>query len=224
VTNMQTLTKHLGYTFASSAYLTQALTHRSANATHNERLEYLGDAVLDCVIAEALFIRYPALSEGKLTRMRASLVKGETLAELAKKIELGDALILGQGERHNQGHTRTSTLADALEAIFGAVFLDGGFDASKKVILSVYQSHLDQLTPETSIKDAKTELQEYAHAKKLPTPRYTITKTEGDVHAQHFYVACHINTLHTAGEGTTRRKAEQLAAEKLLEQLKRSGV
>jgi ribonuclease III len=220
VTNTKTLTMHLGYTFTSSAYLTQALTHRSAHAAHNERLEYLGDAVLDCVIAEALYTRYPTLSEGKLTRMRASLVKGETLAELATKIELGDALILGQGERNNQGRTRTSTLADALEAIFGAVFLDGGFEASKQVILRIYQAHLGQLTPETSIKDAKTELQEYAQAKKLPMPRYSIIKTEGDVHEQHFYVACHINTHHAAGEGSTRRKAEQLAAAELLEQLK----
>ena len=218
MTNTQTLTTHLGYTFTSSQYLTQALTHRSASAAHNERLEYLGDAVLDCVIAEALFTRYPTLSEGKLTRLRASLVKGDTLAELAKKIELGDALILGQGEQKNQGRTRTSILADALEALFGAIFLDGGFDASKQVILNIYKTHLNQLMPETNIKDSKTKLQEYAQAKKLSMPRYSITKTEGDVHAQRFYVACTIGTFHASGEDTTRRKAEQLAAAKLLKQ------
>ncbi len=218
------LLSKIGYTFTHEAYLTQALTHRSASAQHNERLEFLGDAILDCVIAEALYLRYPNVKEGQLSRMRASLVKGEALAKLAQSIELGDALILGAGERQNQGHTRTSTLANALEALFGAVFLDGGFDASKRIILNLYQAPLDQPMPENSAKDAKTALQEYAQANKLPLPRYAITKTEGDQHAQRFFVTCSIDKLAAKGEGKTRRKAEQVAAEKLLAQLKVNDI
>ncbi len=220
--NYTSLTQQLGYCFKSEAYLKQALTHRSAGTPHNERLEYLGDSILNFVISNDLFKRYPELTEGELSRLRAHLVKGETLACIARELALGDVLYLGAGEIKNKGHQRKSTLADALEAMFGAVFLDAGFDACEQVILRVFQAHLKQHTPETNIKDPKTTLQEYMQAQKMPLPTYALTHTEGDDHRQLFHVLCtaHAFNLSEKGISKTRRGAEQMAALALLKQLK----
>lgn len=218
------LTKKLGYSFQSEAYLTQALTHRSASTSHNERLEYLGDSVLNFVISNDLFKRYPTLTEGELSRLRAHLVKGETLASIASELALGETLYMGAGEIKNKGAERKSTLADALEAIFGAVFLDGGFDACEHVILSVFDTRLKQHTAETNTKDPKTELQEYMQAQKMPLPTYTLTHTEGEDHNKLFYIACTASTLNLSEKGVskTRRGAEQIAAHALLNVLKKT--
>ena len=215
------LTKQLGYTFKSEAYLKQALTHRSAGTSHNERLEYLGDSVLNFVISNDLFKRYPELTEGELSRLRAHLVKGETLASIASELALGDMLYLGAGEIKNKGAERKSTLADALEAIFGAVFLDAGFEACEDVILRVFQTHLKQHTPETNTKDPKTALQEYMQAQKMPLPTYTLTHAKGEDHNKLFYISCTASSLNLSEKGVskTRRSAEQIAALALLEKL-----
>ena len=220
----QALSAHLGYTFQSDAYFKQALTHRSAGAPHNERLEFLGDAILNLVMADILYQRYPALKEGELSPLRAELVKGETLATIAKELALSELLSLGPGEIKTGGAKRTSILADALEAIFGAVYLDGGFEAAKQVILNVYDSRLKQHRPnQAAIKDAKTALQEYLHAHKIPLATYTLIQTEGAQHAQQFHVSCTISSLNLSkkGQSTTRRKAEQLAADAVLKQLQK---
>lgn len=217
------LSKQLGYTFKSEAYLKQALTHRSTGTSHNERLEYLGDSILNFVISHDLYKRYPDLTEGELSRLRAHLVKGETLALIAKELALGEALYMGAGEIKNKGFERKSTLADALEAIFGAVFLDGGFDACEQVILNVFDTRLKQHTAATNTKDPKTALQEYMQAHKMQLPTYTLTHTEGDDHRKLFYITCAISSLNLSEKGVskTRRGAEQIAALALLEQLKK---
>lgn len=221
--NYTPLIQQLGYSFKSEAYLKQALTHRSAGTPHNERLEYLGDSVLNCVISNDLFQRYPELTEGELSRLRAHLVKGETLACIASELALGDLLYLGAGEIKNKGAERKSTLADALEAIFGAIFLDAGFDTCQRVILRVFQTYLEQHTAETNTKDPKTTLQEYMQAQKIPLPTYTLTHTEGEDHQQLFYISCEARSLHLSEQGVskTRRGAEQLAAGALLNLLKK---
>jgi ribonuclease-3 len=217
--SLQKLSTRLGYLFQNTAYFTQALTHRSAGTPHNERLEFLGDAVLDLVIADVLLKRYPTHKEGELSLLRAELVKGESLAIIAKELQIGEALYLGPGETKTGGATRTSILANALEAILGAVFLDGGFQAAEKLILHVYHSRLiNHHANHTSVKDAKTELQEYLHANKIPLANYVLIQTEGAQHAQKFHVSCNIPSLKLSkkASGTTRRKAEQLAAAALL--------
>lgn len=217
------LNARLGYVFKSEAYLKQALTHRSAGTPHNERLEFIGDAVLSLVIANLLFERYPTLKEGELSPLRAELVKGDTLAVIAKELNLGDILHLGPGEVKNGGTERASILADALEAIFGAVFLDGGFQAAERVILHVYHSRMEHHhAKQASAKDSKTELQEYLHAHHLPLATYALLQAEGAPHAQTFHVSCTVSSLNLSKKGisTTRRKAEQLAAFELLKHLK----
>ncbi|MDX2345919.1 MAG: ribonuclease III [Legionella sp.] len=224
IMSAQKFNTQLEYNFQNPTYLKQALTHRSAGTRHNERLEFLGDAVLDLVIADVLLKRYPELKEGELSPLRAELVKGETLAVIAKELNLGEALYLGAGEIKTGGAERTSILANALEAIFGAVFLDGGFQAAEKLILQIYHSRLGQHhANQASAKDAKTELQEYLHAHKMPLAVYTLTETKGAAHAQEFFVTCSISALNLSKKGcsTTRRKAEQLAAEALLKHLKK---
>jgi ribonuclease III len=213
------LSARLGYTFQNTVYFKQALTHRSAGTPHNERLEFLGDAVLDLVIADVLLKRYPALKEGELSPLRAELVKGETLAIIARELHIGEVISLGAGEIKTGGAKRTSILANALEAIFGAVFLDGGFKAAENLILHVYQSRLaTHQANQASARDAKTELQEYLHTHKIPLASYTLIETKGAAHIQEFYVSCSIASLNLSkkASGTTRRKAEQLAAEALL--------
>lgn len=216
--NVQRLSSRLGYEFKTPMYLKQALTHCSAGIINNERLEFLGDAILGFVIATALFERFPSHQEGELSRLRAHLVRGEMLAKIALEIELGDYLHLGQGELKSGGFRRASILTDALEAIFAAVFLDGGMVASQRVILNLYQTRLDDPDLPCNLKDPKTQLQEYLQAHKKPLPSYTLTKIEGEEHDQLFHVLCEVSTLKLSSraKADNRRKAEQLAAKEIL--------
>lgn len=208
----------LGYRFSDTGLLTAALTHSSAGSVNNERLEFLGDAILSFTIAAELYARFPQASEGELSRLRASLVKGETLAQLARAIDVGSHLNLGHGELKSGGHTRGSTLADALEAITGAVFLDGGLASCQKFILSLYRQHINALSPATHLKDPKTRLQEYLQSQKMSPPSYSVLVIEGDAHAQNFLVECKVDgNIPVKGSGSSRRKAEQDAAHKVLQ-------
>ena len=208
----------LQYEFGSDAYLTQALTHRSASSTNNERLEFLGDAVLDTVISEIVYRDQPEAAEGELSRLRSSLVKDASLAELAAELGLGEHLILGPGEKKAGGHRRGSILADALEAIFGAVYLDAGYEAAARVICTAYGERLQNLPDAADLRDPKTRLQEYLQAKKLGLPTYEITDTSGKAHKQFFTVACVVAKLNmrSVGVGSSRRDAEQQAADRML--------
>lgn len=213
----------IGHRFARRELLAQALTHRSHSTPHNERLEFLGDSILNCSIAALLYRNFPVLKEGELSRLRASLVKQDALAEVASGLALGDCLRLGEGELKSGGNRRPSTLADALEAVFGAVFLDAGFDVAAKVIEQLYQPLLERVDPIAAGKDAKTELQEYLQARRLGLPRYELRATRGEAHAQQFDVECQVPELgiSTTGAGPSRRIAEQEAAQRALEQTKR---
>ena len=208
------LAVRLGHTFARSELLLQALTHRSYGAVHNERLEFIGDAVLNCAVAAILYQRFPQVPEGDLSRIRAHLVKRDTLARIARSLDLGAALRFGEGEHKSGGADRASIVADALEALFGAVFLDGGFDAARAVIEGVYRGELSGLTPATLGKDPKTRLQEWLQARRLPVPDYAVVETAGEAHAQSFTVLCRVPALGIAvsGTGPSRRAAEQAAA------------
>ena len=212
--DLRILSKQLGYVFQEPALLRQALTHRSHGAPHNERLEFLGDAVLSLCISSTLYQDFPKLTEGDLSRMRAHLVKEPTLAEIAQGMQLGDFLALGEGELKSGGFRRPSILADALEAILGAIYLDSGFGAACKVIEHLYSPIITQLDPKKLSKDPKTQLQEYLQSLKFPLPHYLIIATEGEAHEQHFKVECVIPELsiRAVGEGASRRKAEQEAA------------
>ena len=209
----------LNYKFKEPAYLQQALTHCSASSENNERYEFLGDAILSMVISQALFTQFPEQTEGDLSRLRAYLVKAETLTQLAQFLEIGPALYLGAGELNSGGSERPSILADALEAIFAAVFLDGGFAASQKVILHLYKKHLDNKTITHNVKDAKTQLQEYVQQHKHQLPVYTLHAVGGAEHAQDFQVRCSVSEYSTVGQGSTRKKAEQNAAANVLSEL-----
>ncbi|MBL8409130.1 MAG: ribonuclease III [Candidatus Accumulibacter phosphatis] len=215
------LEQALGHTFRDRDLLQLALTHRSFTSPHNERLEFLGDAILNAVIAHCLFERFPRLPEGDLSRLRANLVRQDSLHQLALALSLGDFLRLGEGEQKSGGQQRPSILADALEALFGALWLDAGFDVAGRVIVRVYAGVLDRLTSGQGIKDAKTRLQEYLQGARLALPQYSLAGTEGEAHAQQFRVACVIESLHlrTEGRGGSRRAAEQMAAERALESL-----
>lgn len=216
------LLRKLAYGFRDASLLDSALTHRSAGGANNERLEYLGDAVLGLVIAEDLYRRYPQASEGELSRLRASLVRKQTLAELARDLNLGEFLRLGAGELKSGGFRRDSILADALEAIFGAVYLDGGFAACASLIQTLYAGRLDVLPAEPlAIKDPKTQLQEYLQGRHLDLPEYAVVSVRGDAHDQIFEVECQVTALaRTArAQGSSRRRAEQQAAQQMLEQL-----
>jgi len=211
--------KAFGYTFRDRELLQTALTHRSYASPHNERLEFLGDAVLNAAIARRLFEQFPTLPEGDLSRLRANLVRQDSLHRQALALSLGDYLLLGEGEQKSGGHRRPSILADALEALFGAVWLDSGFDAASEVILRLYRDMLLKLAPGQGIKDAKTRLQEFLQGRRLALPQYALINTEGEAHAQHFTVTCTIEALRirSEGSGSTRRAAEQVAAERALE-------
>lgn len=215
------LYKRLGYEFNDPQNLTLALTHRSFKKTHNERLEYLGDAVLGLVVAEELFKRFPSQPEGKLTRMRATLVKGETLAEVGREFELGDLLQLGSGELKSGGFRRSSILADTVEAIIGAIYLESGLDKCKQLILKWFEGRLDDLDPDKHAKDHKTRLQEFLQGRKLPLPDYEVAQIQGKDHDQLFIVECRVSSLaqSVTGRGSSRRKAEQQAAKVALEKL-----
>ena len=203
-----------GYAFADAGLLRQALTHRSFGAPHNERLEFLGDGVLNCVVAALLFERFAQLPEGELSRLRASLVNQHSLFEIAQKINLGGELQLGEGEIKSGGAQRPSILADALEALIGATFLDGGFPAARAVVLRLFEEPLKVADPQTVGKDAKTLLQEFLQARRMALPQYTVIATAGEAHEQSFRVECAIPELNirTQGEGSSRRGAEQAAA------------
>ena len=216
--NQQRLQQALGYSFNQPALLSQALTHRSHGSPHNERLEFLGDGVLNCVMAAELYRRFPRQKEGDLSRLRSSLVRQESLARVGQALDLGDLLLLGEGELKSGGHTRPSIIADALEAIFGAVYTDGGYPSAQAVILALYATALDELDPSLPDKDAKTRLQELLQARRLAVPEYVVVSTSGAAHDQSFEVECRIEKLDvtTRGSGSSRRLAEQDAALKAI--------
>ncbi len=222
--DLQKLYQTLGYQFQQSAHLQTALTHRSAGNPNNERLEFLGDALLSLIIGEFLFQRFPKAKEGQLTRLRASLVKGETLAEIAQELELGHHLCLGMGEQRSGGWRRNSTLADALEAVIGAIYLDSDLLNCQQVVLKWFESRLSNLSTSTIEKDPKTCLQEYLQARQQPLPDYQVLKMQGPAHNQHFEVQCQIEGLKaTRGRGDSRRRAEQDAAYHALKLLKKQA-
>src|SRR5574343_1368172 len=217
----QSVARKLGHVFSNETLLKMALTHISFGIPNNERLEFLGDGILDCVIAAALFHRFPNLPEGDLSRLRANMVRQEALHRLALDLKIGDVLRLGEGELRSGGAQRPSILADALEAIFGAIYLDSGFPAAPQVIQQLYRPLIDNLKPGQVQKDAKTRLQEWLQGRKKALPRYQLLETTGAAHEQRFEVACHIESpsLRTVGHGASRRIAEQVAAEQALKEL-----
>ena len=209
------LCKKIGHQFAQPQLLQKALTHRSHSTAHYERLEFLGDSVLNCAIAKYLYDHYPELQEGDLSRLRSNLVNQQTLFTLAQGLNLGELLLLGEGERKSAGFRRPSILADAMEALFGAVFLDADFAAAEQVVLRLYIPFIEQMDAQSFGKDAKTQLQEHLQARKFALPKYTVVGTQGEAHAQLFVIECEIPQLKiiTRGEGSSRRIAEQAAAE-----------
>lgn len=217
----KTLETALAYTFNNIELLELALTHRSKKSINNERLEFLGDAMLGFAIAARLYQDYPQLAEGKLSRCRASLVKGETLADLSRHLGIGDFLLLGGGELKSAGWRRDSTLADALEAIIGAVYLDGGTQAALDFVYRHFDEKLQNLVVSQDYKDAKTKLQEYLQARQLALPEYQLIDTVGEEHNCTFHVSCQVSVLDFAvnASGSSRRKAEQAAAKKVLQHL-----
>ena len=213
------LAKRIGYEFSDPGLLEAALRHRSLGARHNERLEFLGDSVLGLAVSEMLFAKYPDASEGELTRLRARLVRQATLATVARSMDLGHALQLGPSAGRSGGSDRTSILADALEAIIGAVFLDAGFEEAKRVSLSLFKDEIQKLDTETIEKDPKTQLQELLQSQGNPPPSYEVVSTSGQPHQREFAVHCEVNThkLITEGRGASRKAAEQQAARKALD-------
>ncbi|MDP2760093.1 MAG: ribonuclease III [Sideroxyarcus sp.] len=208
------LCQRISYRFTQAQLLQRALTHRSHSTAHNERLEFLGDSLLNCTIAKYLYDTYPDIAEGDLSRLRSNLVNQQTLATLAQQLQLGDHLLMGEGEVKGGGSQRPSILADALEALFGAVWLDADFAAAQKVVLGLYVPYLAGLDLRTLGKDPKTLLQEQLQGSKLPLPKYEVVAIKGEAHAQIFVVSCAIPKLNitTQGEGGSRRLAEQIAA------------
>jgi ribonuclease III len=213
--------RSFGYVFAQPALCYAAVTHRSAGSDHNERLEFLGDSILNCGVARMLYDAHPEADEGALSRLRATLVSGETLAQIAGELGLGEHLLLGPGELKTGGFRRASILADGLEAILGAIFLDSGFDAAAAVVARIIGPRMADLPAADTLKDPKTRLQEALQANGLALPVYTLTAAAGDPHMQSFTVTCEVPVLGVSavGEGGSRRRAEQLAAAKLLELL-----
>jgi ribonuclease-3 len=213
--------RSFGYVFAQPALCHAAVTHRSAGADHNERLEFLGDSILNCGVARLLYDAHPEADEGALSRLRATLVSGETLAQIAGELGLGEHLRLGPGEVKTGGFRRASILADTLEAILGAIFLDSGFDAAAAVVARIIGPRMSDLPAADALKDPKTRLQEALQAHGVALPVYTLTAAAGDPHMQSFTVTCEVPVLGVSavGEGGSRRRAEQLAAAKMLELL-----
>jgi ribonuclease III len=213
--------RSFGYRFVTPALCNAALTHRSAGAEHNERLEFLGDAVLNCSVARLLFDAHPDADEGALSRLRATMVSGATLAEISAELGVGEHLRLGAGELKTGGFRRASTLADALEALLGAIYLDSSFDSAMAAVVHIMGRRITALPAAETLKDPKTRLQEKLQARGLALPTYTLTAVSGDAHAQLFAVSCEVLPfgLAAVGEAGSRRRAEQLAAAKLLELL-----
>jgi len=218
VNKLAELAKTLGHDFQDVSLLNVALTHRSVRGDNNERLEFLGDSLLNFIIADELFQRYPKSREGELSRFRANLVNGKMLADIAQRFEIGNYLHLGAGELKSGGFQRKSIIADAIEAIIGAIYLDAGIEACRDCLKQWYGELFDSITTVGLQKDAKTRLQEYLQSKHLPLPEYVIVKTTGDAHAQTFHIECRVQGLPYATKGTetSRRAAEQCAAENFL--------
>lgn len=215
------LCKALNYRFADAELLEQALTHRSAGGNHNERLEYLGDAILGFVTADVLFHRFPNANEGQLSRLRASLVKRDTLADIARRLNIAKYIYMGTGELRTGGQHRSSTLADAFEAVIGAVYLDGGYEAAKSLLERLFATRFEDLSPKVAGKDPKTMLQEKMQAAKRPLPVYEIVDVSGDQHNQQFQVSCLLEDSgqKSEGLGSSRRRAEQDAADQMLKRI-----
>lgn len=223
--SVEELARRLGHKFTDESLFELALTHRSCGKRNNERLEFLGDSVLNFVIAADLYQRFPAAREGQLSRLRAMMVKGETLAEIARELGLGDYLRLGSGELKSGGFRRDSILADAVEAIIGAIYRDAGLDTAESYVLKWYEKRLDELDLDGSIKDSKTRLQEFLQSRRLDLPEYELVSVEGEAHAQTFNIQCHTSLLNnpTEGQGNSRRQAEQNAAKAALMQLRQEN-
>lgn len=217
------LVARLGYTFKDKSLLKLALSHRSYGKQNNERVEFLGDSLLNFIIAEALFAKFPTAKEGQLTQLRANLVKGETLAEIAREFGLGDFLLLGEGELKSGGFRRASILADAVEALIGAIYLDSNnsMPTCRERVLAWYATRLDKVELKATAKDAKTLLQEYLQERKMPLPTYTVLAEGGEAHSRQFTVECTITgkSKPCSAVGNSKRIAEKLAAEKMLSQL-----
>ncbi|NBY16494.1 MAG: ribonuclease III [Betaproteobacteria bacterium] len=218
------LARRLGHAFTDPQLMRQALTHRSHGGADNERLEFLGDGILNCVVAVLLYESFPRINEGGLSRLRARLVRQESLALIAQNLGLSDHLLLGEGELKSGGFRRPSILADTLEALVGAVFLDAGFEAARRVVGSLMGDAIADLDPKAEDRDPKTRLQEVLQSRRISLPVYRVLATRGAAHEQQFEVACEISTFQISAValGSSRRAAEQLAAEQALQQLKRS--
>ncbi|MCW8828760.1 MAG: ribonuclease III [Gammaproteobacteria bacterium] len=218
---MESIYRLLGYSFNDKELLQQALTHRSVGKLNNERLEFLGDAILSFVISTELYRRFDDIDEGTLSRLRASLVKGETLAAMARELGLGDYLNLGSGELKSGGFRRASILADTLEAIFGAIFLDSDIGTVQRIILQLFDERMNKVNPSQALKDPKTRLQEYLQSRSRALPVYEVTDIQGKSHAQTFTVSCRVEGLDepVISRGSSRRKAEQAAAQEVLSKL-----
>ncbi|MDP2831740.1 MAG: ribonuclease III [Pseudomonadota bacterium] len=215
------LETRLSHTWHERHLLNQALTHRSFGADNNERLEYLGDGILNCVVGLMLYQRFSELPEGRLSRLRANLVNQDSLHDIARELDLGRYLRLGEGELKSGGASRPSILADALESLFGAAFLDGGFETARAMIERLFSERINAINPTVQGKDAKTRLQEWLQSRRHGLPRYTLSDTSGQAHAQTFHVECRIDILNitTLGQGCNRKTAEQVAAAAALAQL-----
>jgi len=216
------LTRKLGYQFTNKKLLRMALTHRSRDENNNERLEFLGDAIVNFIIADALYQQFPYAQEGNLSRFRASLINRDTLGNLAREFDLGDYLFLGPGELKSGGKERQSILSCAMEAIIGAIYLDGGFQVVQACVLQWYEDLLKSLSYKTNQKDPKTQLQEYLQSLQMALPLYEVVSITGEPHQQTFVISCRLpETLHEVqGQGTSRRRAEQAAAELMLGKIK----
>lgn len=219
--NLDRLQELIGYRFVNAGFLREALTHRSYGQPHNERLEFLGDSILNCVVSGELYSRFPELKEGELSRLRAHHVRQESLYRIAQKLELGSFLLLGEGELKSGGYSRPSMLADAFEALIGAVYLDGGFVVTQSVLRALFEAPLRESDPDSFGKDPKTMLQEYLQGRRLGLPRYAVVATRGAAHDQEFEVECLIDSLsvRTLGSGASRRVAEQQAAQRAFEKI-----
>ncbi|WP_104205054.1 ribonuclease III [Billgrantia saliphila] len=223
--SLTAFSRRIGHTFHDNALLELAMTHRSYGGQNNERLEFLGDSIVNFVIAEALYERFPQAREGQLSRLRARLVRGQTLAELAREMAFGECLRLGSGEMKSGGHRRDSILADAVEAVLGAIYLDAGMNVARARVLAWYAERLESIDLQDTQKDPKTRLQEFLQSRQSPLPRYEVVTVEGEAHDQTFTVECHVELLdsHTLGTGSSRRHAEQQAAELALARLEIRG-
>jgi len=220
------LARRLGHGFSDPALFELALTHRSCGKRNNERLEFLGDSILNFVIAEALYTRFPEAREGQLSRLRARLVKGETLSEVARELGVGDYLRLGSGELKSGGFRRDSILADAVEAIIGSIYLDSGLEVARGFILRWFEQRLENLNLNETLKDSKTRLQEFLQSRRAALPQYELLSVEGEAHAQTFHIRCQVELLSqpTDGVGSSRRQAEQEAAQAALNVLAQQGA